>query len=284
LCPSNTCSETKGGGCASGYGDYIVDINSFVEAYFSAKKTESEYECESYMESNCDCNDDDGQGDDFDQDICEYECFVNTALADSCIDRNPYEDDEKQEEQFDVEEFTECSQYELQENEERKNRRLEEGDEENDEGENESEDEDEEVWYIGPYCAEQGGAVYLGFFTDNECTSFADSRGGSSTFESMTGIALPNSSSNIVGSECVSCLGRQGEGDDDNEDQDYDNSLEMCQELYTTAGKCEAELPDGTNEPNQNACKYIAGIRLIRHNGVVARYGSRKSNGPVTFF
>jgi hypothetical protein len=243
LCPSDSCSKVKGGGCVSGYGDYIVDLNTFVDAYLEASREASEYQ---------------------------------------------YEDDDKQEEQFDIETYTECIQYEFQENGDENNRRLEEGDEGNDgdEGseEDEGEDEEEEAWYIGPYCAEQGGAVYLGFFTDDECTTFADSRGGGSTFESMTGDALPYSATNILGSECVSCLDRQGQANDDN-GQDDDNTLDVCQEVYAAAGKCETEFPTSiVDEPNKNACNYISGVKIVRNDGIVAHVVFSQSNGTATFF
>ena len=41
---------------------------------------------------------------------------------------------------------------------------------------------DEEVqYYIGPYCAEQGGEIRLGVFNDDTCTVFADD--GAEMFE-----------------------------------------------------------------------------------------------------
>jgi hypothetical protein len=30
LCPSNTCTSANAGGCKSGYGDYILDMNTFL--------------------------------------------------------------------------------------------------------------------------------------------------------------------------------------------------------------------------------------------------------------
>lgn len=33
LCPSDTCSAIAGGGCSEGYGDYVVDMNTYLEAF-----------------------------------------------------------------------------------------------------------------------------------------------------------------------------------------------------------------------------------------------------------
>ena len=267
LCPSDTCSESSAAGCSGGYGDYIIDLETFVDAYFEATRQASEYKCQNYLEYNCDCEDDDGKGDDFDRDICEYDCLVDADLE-SCVDRIPYEDDENREEEFEVDKYMECQQYEVQQDE-NNNRRMEEA--------------EEEQWFIGPYCAEQGGAIYLGLFTDDACTNFADENGGKETFEALSGDELPYSAVSIIGSECVSCLDMEeaennNNNGDNNGDGNNDGLLDSCQEIYEAAGKCESSLPEGmVSYPNTNACNYIDGIKVIRQDGMITRFGSGPS-------
>jgi len=86
LCPTATCSMTDAAGCSSGYGDYIIDMETYLEAYFEAVQQDQEYNCryeEEYGDCACDA-DDDG----FDEDICKYECYMGKGME-YCVDRNP---------------------------------------------------------------------------------------------------------------------------------------------------------------------------------------------------
>ena len=266
LCPSNSCSSSKAGGCSSDYGDYVVDLNSFMDAYFEVTRKATEYDCQYYLANNCNCGNDDG-----DEETCQYDCLADAGLADSCADRNPYNDDEQQDEQFEADRYMECAQYEIQKND----------DGANDNGD-EADDGDEAAYYIGPYCAQSGNAVLLGLFTDDTCTSFADSAGGAQTFEKLTGDALPYSSVSLVSSSCVSCYDKE---QGDNDDNDGNGALsESCENLYYTAGKCEEHLPSGTaGQPNTDACKYIGGVKTVLNDGIVRTVKSKKS-GVATFF
>jgi hypothetical protein len=267
LCPAGTCSTSNAGGCKSGYGDYIIDLNTFADAYFEVTRKNSEYECQTYLANNCDCDDDDGKGDDFNPDYCEYDCYAD-AGKDSCVDGNPYNDDNREEE-FEVEEYMECKQYEVSDNEDdadNNERRLDQ----------EQDQYDETQYYIGPYCAEQGGAIYLGLFVDDSCSAFADSTGGRATYKELSGgETLPYSTSTIVGSECVSCLDvdyddEQDNNENDNGEQNYDDLVsDSCETIYYSSGKCESGLASGiVAEPNENACNYIAGVMVIRQDGI----------------
>jgi hypothetical protein len=231
-----------------------------MDAYFEATRQATEYQCEAYLANNCDCDDDDGKGDDFDAEICEYDCFAAADMADSCADNNPYEDDENNDEEFEAENYMECQEYEPPQDDD--NRRLEDAEEE------------EEQWFVGPYCAEQGGAVFLGMFTDESCSTFADTYGGRTTFQSLAGTELPYSEVSLIGPDCISCLDREQDENDDNNGQDELVS-DACEEIYTAAGKCEYALPEGMVEyPNNSACNYIAGVKVIRQDGIITAMGS----------
>jgi hypothetical protein len=55
LCPTDTCSAgTKAKTCQNG-AEYVIDMNSFVNAYVEAKMTAEQYECEKVRE-NCYCD------------------------------------------------------------------------------------------------------------------------------------------------------------------------------------------------------------------------------------
>jgi len=224
-----------------------------------------EYNCEYAKENECGCGDDDKQDDGYDEEICEYECYMSKGME-YCVDRNPYNDDEEEEEEeFALADYAECQQYEFQNNDDNR-RKLEE----------------DVAYYVGPYCADQGGKIYLGLFSDETCTQFADEYGGKETFASMSsGKELPYSESTMVGTECMSCKEPEEQDDNDNDQEDEDEVKEVCETLYTGAGKCEAFLD--IDDPNNNACNYMSGIKISRRNGVVVK-GSAAKNKTASVF
>ena len=46
LCPSNSCNDHFAVGCSSNYGEYVVDMNNFLEVYIAWQMEEEEYKCE----------------------------------------------------------------------------------------------------------------------------------------------------------------------------------------------------------------------------------------------
>jgi hypothetical protein len=244
-------------------------MNIFLESYYDAAATYNEWKCETIANA-CDCEDDDGKGDDFDRDICEYECYVDAGAVSLCSENNPYNDDDQENEKFDLADYVECSQAEFNNNDER---RLEE--------------EEEIAYYLGPYCSEQGGAIYMGMFTDESCTAFADGNGGATTYNSLAGESLPYSTLSVITMDCFSCKEPEDadENNDGNDGEDEDQVIEMCEQIYEQAGKCETglEATGYVAEANENACNYIAGIKVIRKNGIITQIGS-KANKTASIF
>lgn len=70
LCPADYCTAESAAGCNSGYGDYIIDMNTFIDAYMENKNEVEQYTCEYTSEYVCDCEDSDDKGDDFDREQC----------------------------------------------------------------------------------------------------------------------------------------------------------------------------------------------------------------------
>jgi len=73
LCPADQCSDEKTAGCTSRYGDYVVDMNTFVANYFEALQNQKESDCEygkEVCEDRCD-NDED----------CMEECYDELSMA-----------------------------------------------------------------------------------------------------------------------------------------------------------------------------------------------------------
>jgi len=280
LCPSNSCESWLGGGCSSDYGDYVVDLASFAEAYVEGQKRSQEYTCQMYMYENCDCQETDDKDDGFDKEYCEYDCYAASKKMQGCIDRNPYDDDEEDDrDRFEAQEYVECKEWEIPETDDDANQRRLEGDD----------DAEEIQYYIGPYCSANGGAVYLGMYTDESCTNFADEDSGKTTYKTLSlGQDLPYSSSSLITSDCVSCIEQEDPNRRDEEDDDgADDAIEIsdqCGRLYESAGKCESsinlEKSGMTSDPNNAACSYINGIKFTKVNGVVDMSTSK----TATFF
>jgi hypothetical protein len=272
LCPAASCSSNKAAGCTSGYGDYVIETSTFINTYYEAAQQVQEYKCDQYLQTSCpNCVEQEGQ-DNENQEYCEYDCF-NAAKMTECIDRNPYDADNQnaegggEQQRFEVGKYMECAQLEIQNN----NRRL-------------NEDNGEVKYYVGPYCANQGGAVYLGLFTDDTCSTPAGESGV--TFDSLMGYPLPYSTTSIVDSACLTCIEPANQGEqNENDAADTDNVSEQCEQLYSTAGKCETKLADGVTgtTPNESACNYMEGIKIVRQDGLIISAKSRPSAVATSF-
>lgn len=263
LCPTDSCSPTKAGGCTAGYADYVIETSTFIYTYYEAARQVIEYNCQKYLAASCNCVEGDDQGDDFNKEYCEYNCY-NDAKMTQCIDQNPYDEANGEENQkFEPGNYMTCAQLEIPNN----NRRQL---------------NDEVKYYVGPYCANQGGAVFLGLFSDDTCTT-AVAEGTS--FESLMGYQLPYATTSIVDASCLTCIElANAEENNANDQADGDAVSESCETLYSNAGKCEASLPNGTvATPNNNACNYMEGIKIVRQDGIITSASTRPSAVATAF-
>lgn len=257
LCPTGSCTYEDASGCDSGYGDYIMDMNIFLQSYIQNKMEQQEYQCEyaaNYVCGNCD------------DDYCSYDCYNDNGL-DFCNEEDPYANDDANAEAFQLDEYMYCADWDVPNN----GRRLEDGDE-------------DQGYFIGPYCGDQGGKIHLGVFTDEFCTNFADDEENGIThtefYYKLTGESLPYSSESLIGMDCISCSANQN-GNNNNNNGDEAN--EMCDEIYQQAGKCESSLNPNSYyfSANENACTYIEGIKIVRSDGIVVQNSSTTSKSAA---
>jgi len=66
-----------------------------------------------------------------------------------------------------------------------------------------------------------------------------------------------------------------------NDQQDEDEVVEMCEMVYEQAGKCEANL--GINDANNNGCNYMDGISIFRRDGQVIMRDLTSSSAANVF-
>lgn len=200
LCPAGECSSDLGG-CTSRYGDYVVDMETYLSSYYTA--TQGNYN------NN---NNNNGNG-------------------------------------YDMSSYMTCSQFDMR-------RHLAQNGNGNGYG---YYGDGDVTYYVGPYCADQGGEIRLGLFTDDTCTSFAQSQ------YAIQG--LPYTQKSMVSMSCTGCAGYNG-------NNNYAVS-EFCSDIYQIAGKCESKM--NIYYPNEAACSYIEGIKIIREDGVIRTSATKKS-------
>ena len=79
-------------------------------------------------------------------------------------------------------------------------------------------------YYFGPYyCANEGGQILLGLFTDDICTAAATD----DVFEDILGFDLPFERTSIVKESCMQCIAPvREEEDNSNGDQETSSNRE----------------------------------------------------------
>jgi len=233
MCPADTCSSTSTKGCDSNYGDYLVDMETYVEAYMTQMQQQ-------YMNNNQ---------------------YYNNNNGGRALNNN----DNKYNMNF--EDYLQCQEMEMNDRQRQRARELRKLN--NNYGNqyyyNYNNNGNDIKYYVGPYCAEQGGEIRLGVFYDDTCTVAAED--GAEMFQMVhNGMALPYSEQSIVNLGCLSCGG-------------YGEVNELCETLYEVAGKCETKM--SVYYPNESACSYIEGIKVIREDGVIRTSATRKSTAAA---
>lgn len=222
LCPTDSCSA---GSCSSSsYGEYVVDIETFLDSYLEAQLEATQYKCEQ-MREQCGCDEDNN--------YCLYYCYKN------------YDDDLDWVSCFNQQDerarWAECERLEI-EDEEDQGRRL---------------DQAEPEYFLGPVCS--NNAIYLAVFSDEECQTAVSN----DIYYNLAGSYHPNMEGGTEGSlvssgVCTSCL--EPANADEQNDDDYNDPDEVnrfCEEIYNGAAKCETNMQNLYSK-NVNGCNYIA--------------------------
>lgn len=246
MCPTDSCSSVTTRGCDKNYGDYLVDMETYVEAYMEQMQEQMQ---EQYMNQN------------------QYYRNQNNN-RDLANNNNNNNNNWNSKYNINFEDYLTCQEMELdnrQRNRARELRKRRLANNNNNQYYNQYYQEEDVSYYIGPYCAEQGGEIRLGVFYDDTCSVFADD--GEELFELVhNGMSLPYSKKSVVSLDCISCGG-------------YGEVNELCQGLYEMSGKCETKMD--LYYPNESACTYLDGIKVIREDGVIRTSATRKSTAAA---
>jgi hypothetical protein len=229
----------------------------FLQVYVAWQMEEQEYKCSTYR-NTCykECFESTNGN-------CYTKCYnkygVNVALCASADEYgNAYSGygNNVANTPFTLEDYLECAEYDF------------------------DSDADDMVHYLGPYCAQQGGDIRLGFFTDDTCTLASAYQ--ATYFEKLTGIEVPYTKNAIVSTSCISC--EMKDASNNGYQQDYYNYdangnknyyaakyvNEMCGTMYMQSGKCETAMnSEDVPYPEEGACAYIEGVKRLKSDGII---------------
>lgn len=268
LCPTDSCTNNFSVGCASNYGEYVVDMLQFLKYYVAWQIEETASKCtanrntcykQCYQSSSA---------------SCYTTCYKNHGVeASLCAQIDS--DGNTQFDQIDgdgnvisLEDYLECAEYEIAD------------------GNGESLSH-----YLGPYCSNQGGDIRLGFFQDQYCS--IPSANQASYFQKITGVVVPFTDKSIVTTNCMSCENKAEEtGEEVNNYYNYDANgntnyyvasevNEMCGTMYMSSGKCESQFSkEDFPYPETGACTYIESVKRLKTDGII-RADQKISSKPA---
>jgi hypothetical protein len=237
LCPTKYIHS---GRCFSRrVGEYLVQMTTFVDAYMEFKLESVRQQCENLREV-CGCDDQDDDG-------CLYHCYetYGNGLTDAQCD----------DEQGDEERYGECQRLEI----------------ENDDDARRLEDNEQEI-FMGPYCGPGGTGVFLTLFSDEDCSYTLP--GAAGYYSALAGTEMPYlytaGATGMVDQGWTSCA-EQDDDDDNNNNNDDARAIELCEDSYTYAAKCETNMTSLTY-PDTRACSYIATLKA--EGGAAYQLGS----------
>lgn len=278
LCPNNAC-----GTCDYNYGEYLLDLDVYLEitaGYFQDFQEEMCNNCD-----ECQYNGNNGQNNDnANRKLQQYAADCSTCY-DECQKIANMEDNGY----YDATDFLECQViYDPQ-------------------------DDSLDQLYAAPICASQGQKIKIGVFTDENCLFYDSSKDVDDYLVNGDGYQMKLSHALLkmtYQDTCISCKEPE-DNDENNEGNDYydeDNVNELCESLYNYAAKCESVHGFDNGYSNYNGyenqiaqeelvCDYIQSIKAgtydedgeINVKGANASIGggSRTTGGQkfaLTFF
>mmetsp|Transcript_9800 Transcript_9800/g.29167 ORF Transcript_9800/g.29167 Transcript_9800/m.29167 type:complete len:418 (+) Transcript_9800:118-1371(+) len=255
LCPSDACDS-----CNYNFGEYIVDLEEYLEATVNYQQEMQEEMCNS-CEENCQWDEDEEQENDRRRKLEDY-----GSDCDSCYEECMKIENMEDNGYIDATEFLECQMV------------------------YDPEDDGKSALYAGPMCASSGSKIKIGIFTDEECNIPDYDKDVDDYLMDGDGVSMKLSHAllkTVYSSDCISCLQPAEENEnEDEEDEDAEEEepevLEMCEQLYQAAAKCEK-----TNGFDNGYANYDGYENQLAQEGVVCDFveslkaGSYDESGEI---
>jgi len=254
LCPSKSCrasSYGEGNGCSSGYGDYVIGLNTFMEFYMRYVEEQQQQQEQQNNNNNNNRNGYYYNGQYNGQNNGQNN---NAQQYNSWITYNQFGVE------FDASEYMECAEYdnEVQEQQEDGN-----GNYQNnyyskyDYNYNYQNGDGEIQYFIGPGCTADGTTIGLKLYYDDECSYPAFKVNFAKLSYGMWPTGLPYANGGLVSSQCIDCFSQ-------NDNYEWELS-EMCTDLYEeSSSRCERRMKLNNNYYNNGQQQQQQRVRLHR--------------------
>jgi len=245
LCPDNSCSS-----CNANYGEYLVDMETYLESTLQDKQEEQENYCNACEE--CEADDDaanDG-GRALRRKLWNVDCSSCYAQCQNIenMEENGY---------VDAADYLNCEKVYENEN-------------------------SGVAYYAGAICSNYGTRIKVGLFTDEDCSVFDENAAIDQYLKNDNGYNVKLSyhllKKTFPSDDCVASCTKVNENADNNGDDDQADDAEVeisevCENLYEAAGKCEnphgfasgvdysnSEYYDVQTANEELVCDYITSI------------------------
>lgn len=212
LCPNNSCSS-----CNYEYGEYIVDMETYLQTTLEFKQQQQEQYCQ-----NCEAcanNNADGDGNANDDAAAANNQAAANVNCDTCYDECQNIENMEENGYADAAEYTECQMV----------------------YDNES-DDNRKVYYAGPMCTSSGTRIKIGLFLDEDCSTLDSSAEIDQYLKNNDGYNIKLSyhllKQVFPEDDCVASCTKEDENQNDDANANVEIS-EVCQNLYEASGKCE---------------------------------------------
>lgn len=247
MCPTSGCEY-----CSEGFGEYITSLETYLESTVEYQKELQEEMCNACQ--NCGNYGDNADGDArrlqnayADCDTCYDECMkIENMEANGYVDATN---------------FLECDMI------------------------YDPEDDSKSALYAGPMCASGGTKIKIGIFTDQYCNVPDLDKDVDDYLMGEDGVTMKLSHAllkTVYSTDCISCafVDENADGDNqDNKDENANQVLDMCDELYEASAKCESSHGFangyGTYEGYENqlaqettVCDFVASLKAGSYDQV----------------
>jgi len=254
MCPSDSCDS-----CSYNFGEYIVDLEEYLEATVNYQQEMQEEMCDA-CEENCQWDDDEAEDGDRRRKLEDASSECNSCYEE-CMKIENMEDNGY----IDATEFLECQMV------------------------YDPEDDGKSALYAGPMCASNGSKIKIGMFTDEECNVPDSDKDVDDYLMDGDGVSMKLSHAllkTVYSSDCISCTAPQDEDEEEDANDDGEEKeievLEMCEQLYEAAAKCEK-----TNGFDNGYASYDNYANQLAQEGVVCDFveslkaGSYDESGEI---
>lgn len=281
LCPDSSCSS-----CNYNYGEYIVDMDQYLEATLQYKQQVQEQYCNSCnecinMEAENANNQDNADGENANQDNQNDQAWMcNGVDTSTCYDECQNIENMEANGYVDASEYTQCVRLE--------NPNQNNG---NNNGNNNN-GQEERQYYAGAVCASSGTRIKIGVFYDEACSVLDESADIENFMVNDNGamkLSYHLLKQTFVEGECVaSCLAEdqnanQNNNNNNNNQNQQAQTNELCQALYEDAGKCESThgFANGISQYSENYENQLAQEKLVCEFISTVSSGAYDSTGEI---